>query len=134
MNGAPSAGSELDVETPPSPTDDQVRLGLSRFSRETRDRYRSRLRGVFLFGSRSRGDHLAHSDADVAVVLADGDWSPVLESVTLANETFEILLDFHLDIQPRVIAESQWLRPESSREQLLIRNILTDARRVDAES
>ena len=58
----------------------------------------------------------------------------MLESVTLANETFEILLDFHLDIQPRVIAESQWLRPESSREQLLIRNILTDARRVDAES
>lgn len=128
--------SELhdDIQAPPAPTDEQVELGLRRFVEGVRGRYGGDLRGVFLFGSRARGDHRPDSDADVAVVLADGDWSEVAESVEMANETFAILLDHALDIQPRAIAESHWRDPNLDKEPLLVRNIVADARRVDVAS
>lgn len=120
------------VEPPPVPSEEQENLGLSRFVDEVRARYGAKLRGVFLFGSRARGDNRPDSDADVAVVIADGDWSEVAESVSMASDTFEILLDHALDIQPRAIAESHWLDPERDGASWLIRKIVADARRIDS--
>jgi predicted nucleotidyltransferase len=125
---------DLTIEPPPSPSDAQVSLGLRRFVDEVRARYGANLRGVYLFGSRARGDNRPDSDADVAVVIADGDWNEVVESVAMANDTFEILLDQSLDIQPRAIAESHWRGPERYREAWLVRNIMADACRIDAPS
>lgn len=119
------------IEPPPAPSNEQTTLGLRRFVDEVRDRYGDSLRGVFLFGSRARGDNRPDSDADVAVVIADGDWSEVGESVAMANEAFEILIDHLLDIHPRAIAESHWLDPARDREARLIRRIAADARRID---
>ena len=125
-------GIESDVEPSPSPTEDEASLALRRFVEEVRGRYGSDLKGVFLFGSRARGDNRPDSDADVAVVIADGDWSEIAESVSMANETFGILVDQSLDIQPRAIAESHWLDPDSDGEAWLVRKIRADARRIDS--
>lgn len=120
-----------DFEPPPSPTAEQARIGLDLFVARVRARYGSKLEGVYLYGSRARGDHRPDSDADVAVVIDDGDWSDVAETVSLAEESFEILVDQSLDIQPRAIAASHWRDPQLDREAWLIHRIKTDARRVD---
>jgi predicted nucleotidyltransferase len=54
---------------------DERRL-LARFSARVRARYGDRLHGVWLYGSRARGEPPVHedSDVDVLVLVGDEDW------------------------------------------------------------
>jgi predicted nucleotidyltransferase len=56
------------------PTSSEIEAALAQFAANVRNHYGSRLHGLYLFGSRARGDHRPDSDADVAVILQDGDW------------------------------------------------------------
>lgn len=90
------------------PTELMVGQVLRRFATEVERHYRGRLKGLYLFGSRARGDHRPDSDADVAVVLEDGDWEQWIERRTLNRLAYEPSLDSGLAIQPWPFSLTQW--------------------------
>lgn len=89
-------------------TDAQVDAALAQFAAAARDHYGTRLHGLYLFGSRARGDHRADSDADVAVVLEDGDWIEWEERWKLNRIAYEHCLESGVVIQPWPFARSRW--------------------------
>jgi len=59
--------------------DERTRTAATALRRHLETRYGPRLRAVYVFGSRARGDHRPDSDLDAAVVLdrVDDYWSEV---------------------------------------------------------
>jgi uncharacterized protein len=112
------------------PTEEEVRNALRRFSADVRRQYGHRLRGLYLFGSRARGDHNPDSDADVAVVLADDDWRFWDEKMKLVDIAFDIGVDHRLYLQPWPFTESEWRDPERSRRAKLVRSAQRDAQAI----
>jgi hypothetical protein len=102
--------------------------GIARFASEVQRYYGDRLFGLFLFGSRARGDHDAESDADIAVVLKDGGWSFWEEKMRLVDFGFEPMLDDGIYIQPWPVPLSEWEEPERHRNPRLIRAMRRDAK------
>lgn len=97
------------------PTDVEASNALAEFARLVGAHYGERLEGLYLFGSRARGDHRAMSDADVAVVLADGDWIDWEERSELNRLGYGLSLESGLLIQPWPVAASVWNgKPESA--------------------
>jgi uncharacterized protein len=85
---------------------------------------------LMLFGSRARGDHARHSDADVAVLL-DGHHQRLLPTkLAMADEAFEILLETGVRIQPLPIWEDEWANPERSANPALLQNIAREGLRL----
>jgi predicted nucleotidyltransferase len=112
------------------PTNDEVVGALARFAAHVRDRYGDRVRGVYLFGSRARRDHKPDSDADIAVVLTDGDWRFWDEKMDLVDLAFDIGVDHRLYVQPWPFSESEWRDPERSPRADLIRSARRDAQAI----
>jgi uncharacterized protein len=100
-----------DTLTPPS--EDEVRTALARFAADVARHYGRRLQGIYLFGSRARGDHRSDSDADLAIVIEDGDWQPWEERRTLVRLAYTPSLDSGLDIQPWPFSATQWNAADS---------------------
>jgi hypothetical protein len=90
--------------------------------------YGERLRGVYLFGSRARGDHTPESDADVAVVLADGDWDYWNEKMRLADLEYDTIIATGAEPQGWPVRESEWLNPVRHRNPELVRAMRRDAK------
>jgi uncharacterized protein len=65
---------------------------LARVAAEMQRLYGARLEGLYLFGSRARGDHRPDSDYDIAVVLdeIDDEWH---ETNMLSDIAFDLLLE-----------------------------------------
>jgi predicted nucleotidyltransferase len=105
MSEAPAVDPD-DVLKPP--TDPQVDEALAQFAAATRNHYGDRLHGVYLFGSRARGDHRVDSDVDVAVVLEDGDWIEWKERWNLNRIAYEHCLESGIVIQPWPFSTSRW--------------------------
>jgi predicted nucleotidyltransferase len=101
------------------------------FAREVRRAYGSRLKGLYLFGSRARGDHSPESDADVAVVLADGDWRVWDEKMRLADIEYDIIVDSGVEPQGWPVSESEWRHPEMHENPALVRAMRRDAIRLE---
>ena len=101
--------------------------GLQLFADVARRRYDNGIRGVYLFGSRARGDHSPFSDVDVAIVVDDAiDISS--ETVPLSSAAYDVLLETGAEVQPWVFHEADWERPEVSPAGSLIRSAKRDAR------
>ena len=83
---------------------------LEAFKNGLRRRYGNRLKGVFLFGSRARGNHRADSDADIAVFV-DQLEDPIEEQLMLVDESYPILLATGIYIQPWVFKSDALLSP-----------------------
>ena len=114
------------------PTDAEVAAALARFVSAVRASYGVRVHGVFLFGSRARGDHRPDSDADVAVVLSDGDWEEWRER-RLLNRLAEIAeAASHVDIQPWPISWTEWMSADSAATTPLSRSARREGRRLEA--
>ncbi len=114
------------------PDDAAVGRALVDFARLVRAAYGDRLQGLYLFGSRARGDHIAASDADVAVVLKDGDWNWWSERMHLADIEYDVVVATGADPQAWPLSESEWLNPERHRNPALVRAMKRDAQPIEA--
>ncbi|MDF3063987.1 MAG: putative polymerase, beta domain protein region [Microvirga sp.] len=113
------------------PTEEQVARGLARFSKVVRAHYGQRLKGLYLFGSRARGDHHPHSDVDVAVILDDGDWRSWDEVRALSDLTYDILIEDGPDIQGVPIRLSEWEEPSRHSNPSLVRTARRDGKPLE---
>ena len=109
------------------PSDEAVMRAVEEFAQTVRTAYGDRLEGLYLFGSRARGDHTRESDADVAVVLADSDWDFWAEKMRLADIEYDIIVETGAEPQGWPVRKSEWLNPDSHRNPDLIRAMRRDA-------
>ncbi len=81
-----------------------------------------RLEYAILYGSRARGEDRPDSDADVALIIAEGtaDWQLV---GTLAELAYEVFLDSGILIQPVPVSLAHWLNPERFPRPGFLRNV-----------
>jgi antitoxin ChpS len=114
------------------PDDATVARALRAFAAAVRRHYGDRLRGLYLFGSRARGDHTPESDADVAVVLADGDWRVLSEKKVLSRLGYDLVVDTGTDIQAWPIRESEWREPERHHNPAFARAIRADGKALSS--
>jgi uncharacterized protein len=109
------------------PTEAEVASALAQFGQDVRRAYGARLQGLYLFGSRARGDHRPDSDADVAVILEDGDWRFWDEKMRLIDLAFDYRIDNGVYIQSWPFAASHWGDPAQSSQPRLIASAKRDA-------
>jgi antitoxin ChpS len=103
--------SAFPLIAPEPPDDETVNAALEAFATAVRGAYGSRLKGIYLFGSRARGDHTRDSDADIAVVLADDGWRNWSESKRLAGIAYDFIVDTGTDIDAWPVSEREWRDP-----------------------
>ena len=112
--------STLEVVYPPSP--DQVQSDLETFAAFVRKHYGRRLRALYLFGSRARGDHSPESDVDVAIVL-DELTDKRAEKEIPGDLAYSFLVEHGVIIQPWPVSLECWNDPARHRNPSLIRNM-----------
>jgi hypothetical protein len=108
---------------------------LGRFSADALNEYGDRLRGLYVFDylfdeygqddadESGEDDGEVSVDLDVAVVLADGDWSFLDEKKRLIALTFDILLETDVFIRAWPLPASAWRDPSSYSNPSLVRAI-----------
>ena len=80
--------------------------GLAEYVQKVRERFGDRVAGIYLYGSRARGDFRQDSDTDVAIVLKEVDfWSDLFDLVDLA---FDLNVGSETYIQPRPVSLEDW--------------------------
>jgi uncharacterized protein len=97
---------------------------LADFVRAARAHYGTAIVTIVLFGGRARGDARPSSDADVAIVLADGGWVSWKERHMLSDLSYDVLLDRGLNIHAWPLRASEWERIQNAS------RIVQDIRRV----
>jgi uncharacterized protein len=89
---------------------------LAPFLASVRQTYGGRLHGLYLFGSRARGDNRSDSDYDIAVVLEDTDLPLWQEQDRLADMAYDLLLSRGIHIQPIPFTLQDWQHNEDHRD------------------
>lgn len=120
--------AEAIAADPYAPPDDaMVNRAIEDYARAVRDAYGERVKGIYLFGSRARGDHTPESDADVAVVLDDADWDFWTEKLRLADISYDFLMSTGAELQGWPVTESEWVAAAPKMDAGLIKNMRRDA-------
>jgi antitoxin ChpS len=112
------------------PTEEEVAEAIARFAGDLRRHYGDRIQGLYLFGSRARGDHGPHSDADVAVVLDDRAWDFRREKHAVTDIATEVIVDTGVHVQGWPVSRSAWDDPAKHTNPLLVKNMHRDARPI----
>lgn len=120
--------SEVDLLAPPD--ERAIARGIELFADLARQRYGSALHGLFLFGSRARGDAEPFSDVDLAVVVADS-VDVARETVPLSAAIYDVLVKSGAEVQPWLFRESDWQAPEQASSSRLIRSAKRDAKPIE---
>jgi uncharacterized protein len=107
------------------PIDGTTLRALEDFKARLDQRYRERLKAVYLFGSRARGDHRPDSDLDVAIFL-DNVSDPIGEQLELIDDGYPILLSTGINIQPWVFEAASLGAPERYRASHLVETVRKD--------
>jgi predicted nucleotidyltransferase len=125
------AVNEAELEELLTPPDDAT-MGeaIEAFARAVRQAYGDRVRGIYLFGSRARGDHTRDSDADIAVVLRDGDWDDWKEKSRLTDIGYDALISTGADIQAFPVRAAEWSDPVLHRNPSLVRAMRAEGRAI----
>jgi antitoxin ChpS len=116
------------------PDDAAVERAVARFAGAVQRLYGDKLKGIYLFGSRARGDHTRESDADVAVILSGDDWDYWNERMRLADLEYESIVETGAEPQAWPVRESEWLDPDRHHNPALVRAMRRDAREIEARS
>jgi predicted nucleotidyltransferase len=111
--------------------DEVVERALADFVAAIRRHYGERLLGLYLFGSRARGDHTPESDVDVAVVLFDSKIDFWREKLALADLAYEPIANSGIHVQGWPVAASAWSEPETHHNPSLIRAMRRDGKAID---
>jgi len=85
---------------------------------------------AILFGSRARGDRLADSDADLAVVLGCRPGEFFGTQRELSGIAYDVLLDTDIRIQALPIWQEEWRDPDSYSNPYLLRKIQREGVRL----
>jgi hypothetical protein len=99
---------------------------LGRFSAEVQKAYGARVLGLYAFDyllKESGEDEEISVDVDVAVVLADGEWTLLEEKKRLIEITFDVLLETEVYIRAWPLPISAWRNPSTYANPELIRDI-----------
>jgi predicted nucleotidyltransferase len=92
----------------------EVAALLQELKRRLDRRFGERFIALYLFGSRARGDHEPDSDVDVAVVLKGRlPQRPFGVTREILKDTYDLLLETGLDIQPWPLEEGSLDEPEA---------------------
>jgi len=111
----------------PRTIDDPIlRSALHQLDAKLRKRLGSIYVRLILFGSRARGDSVPDSDADVAVVVSGDVENRWRLKQSIIEDTYPILLETGLYIQPWPIHESELRDPDKSSNPSLARDIVRD--------
>ncbi len=100
--------SDLDELLAP-PSDAAVAQAVVDYAAAVAGAYGPRLVGMFLFGSRARGDHRPDSDVDLAIVVADFEASVLAEKMRLVDLGFDALTESGVMMQPWAFTNAQWV-------------------------
>jgi uncharacterized protein len=119
--------SEVDLLAPPD--EEAIDSAVKAYSAALARQYGDRLRGIYLFGSRARGDFNPYSDVDVAIVLRDP-LEPKSPMRALSGLAYDVFLQTGAEIQPWVFREAEWNEPEGSPSARLIRSVRRDGKKV----
>lgn len=103
---------------------------LAAFADDLRAHYGPRLGGVYLFGSRARGEARSDSDADVAVVLADEALDFWDEKSVLVDLAYDHILESGIHIQTWPFTRAEWEHPEGRPQERLLRSARREARPI----
>jgi predicted nucleotidyltransferase len=109
-----------------------LELALGHYQEALRSHYGSRLRSIYLFGSRARGHARADSDVDVAVILdefGDDRWA---EMRTLDGLGFELEIETGLVLHAWPVTTGEWTDPAGSTARRLVEGMQRDARLLAA--
>ena len=115
--------SAVDLLAPPDPA--TVANAVALFAAAIRKEYGNCIKGVYLFGSRARGDFDPYSDADIAIILDDS-IGRTSQTKPLAEIAYDIFLRTGTEIQPWVFPEAEWSNPQHSSAAGLIRAVRRD--------
>jgi uncharacterized protein len=113
------------------PDDATVERAIEDFAIAIRKSYGEMVKGIYLFGSRARGDHTPESDADIAVVLAGDDWDFWTERMRIADLEYDVIVETGADVQGWPLRESEWRDPRTHRNPPLVRSMRRDARPIE---
>jgi predicted nucleotidyltransferase len=119
--------SKVDLLAPPDTT--AVAKAIEIYASVLRERFGDRLKGVYLFGSRARGDFSPFSDVDVAVILDDSS-GQAFRVGPLSELAYDVFLKTGAEIQPWPFSEAEWIEPERSSSPRLVRAARRDSRPV----
>jgi uncharacterized protein len=113
----------VEAESRPDP---RTRAILQELKARLRKRFGDRIVGLYLFGSRARGDHEPDSDADVAVIFRGRIEHPFELKEQMIEDTYDLLLEHDLYIQPWPLEEGCLEDPEAHPRPHLTRAVLRD--------
>ena len=102
--------------------DPSTRKAIDAFKASLVKRYGPRMRALFLFGSRARGDFRPDGDADVAVFL-DHVTDPVREQMAMGDDAYDIWMETGVRIEPWAFEEASLTAPDQYRASYLVKTI-----------
>jgi uncharacterized protein len=122
--GGASAMAETAIQS--GIEDPVLRSALRELDCRLRERLGRRYIKLMLFGSRARGDNAPESDADVAVILRGRIADRWALKRLIIQETYPILLETGLYIQPWPFEQNELDDPDKSANPALLRNVVRE--------
>jgi antitoxin ChpS len=106
--------------------DAETRAALEDFKSRLQAQFGDKLKAVYLFGSRARGDHRPDSDADVAVILDHKIMDGGEFSKEIGYTAYDIFSEYGLYVQPWPLEQGALEHPENFWGERLSRTVLKD--------